>query len=128
LDVIYIVYTILLSLLYSGVWDVVKQNLLDKDTILNLNIVITELSSVHDHIKKECNIKETEEKQKTEQLALFAKSFSGSGTDGGFSRKKKLKKNKSKPKLRPADISYHTCDKKRHWAPKCPKKRESKVK
>ena len=57
---------ILLSLLQSGVWDVVKQNLLDKDTILNLNIITAKLLSVHNYIKREYNIKETKKKQKAE--------------------------------------------------------------
>ena len=66
LDNIYIVHVILLSLPQSGVWNVVKQNLLDKDTILNLNIVTAELLSVHNHIEREHNIEETEKKQKAE--------------------------------------------------------------
>jgi len=45
---------------------VVKQNLLDKGTALNLDIVTTELLSVHDHMEREHNIEETEEKQKAE--------------------------------------------------------------
>ena len=52
-----------------------KQNLLDKDTVLNLDIVIAELLSVYDRMKREHNIEETEKKHKTEQLALFAKSL-----------------------------------------------------
>jgi len=55
LDDIYIIHTILLSLPQFGIWDVVKQNLLDKDTILNLDIDTTELLSVYDHMKREHN-------------------------------------------------------------------------
>ena len=66
LDDIHIVHAILLSLLQSGVCNVIKQNLLDKDTALNLDIVTAELLSVHDCMEIVCNIKETEKKQKTE--------------------------------------------------------------
>ena len=54
----------------------VKQNLLDKSTALNLNIVTTKLLSVYNCIKREHNIEETEKKQKAKQLVLFVKSFS----------------------------------------------------
>jgi len=93
---------------------VVKQNLLDKGTALNLNIVTTELLSVHDHIKREHNIEETEKKQKVKQSVLFAKSPSSDRMSGGFFGKKKSKKVKSKSKLRPADTSCHTCGEKKH--------------
>ena len=39
-----------------------------------------------------------------------------------------MKKGKSKFKLRPADMCCCIHCKKRHWAPKCPKKRKSKTK
>jgi len=79
-----------------------------------LDIVTAELLSVHHCIEREYNIKETEKKQKTEQLALFAKSLSSSGISGGFSKKKKSKKIKSKFKLRPTDTSCYIYSKKRH--------------
>ena len=53
-----------------------KQNLLDKSTALNLNIVTAKLLSVYNCIKREHNIEETEKKQKAKQLVLFVKSFS----------------------------------------------------
>ena len=127
LDDIHIVHAILLSLLQSGVCDVMKQNLLNKGTALNLDIVTAKLLSVHHCIERVCNIEETEKKQKAEQLALFAKFPSSSGISGGFSGKKKSKKIKSKSKLRPADTSYHICGKKRHWITECSKKRENKA-
>ena len=40
---------------------------------------------------------------------------------------KKLKKDKSKSKLRLANMSCHTYDKKEHWISECPKKKESKT-
>jgi len=65
-------------------------------------------------MEREHNIKETEKKQKTEQLALFVKSPSSGGMSGSFFRKKKLKKVKFIFKLRPTDTSCHTCGEKRH--------------
>ena len=91
-----------------------KQNLLDKGTALNLDIVTTELLSVHDYMEREHNIEETKKKQKAEQLALFAKSFSSGEMSGGFSGKKKSKKVKYKSKLRPADMSCHIYGEKGH--------------
>jgi len=49
LDNIHVVYAILLSLPCSNIWDVVKQNLLDKGKALTLNMVSAELISVHYH-------------------------------------------------------------------------------
>ena len=66
-------------------------------------------------------------KQKAEHLALFAKSSSSNRTSSGFFGKKKLKKNKSKSKLRPTNISYHICSEKEYQTPKCPKKRKNKT-
>ena len=87
---------------------------MDKGTVLNLDIVTTELLSVHNHMERKHNIKEIEMKYKAEQLALFAKFFSSGEISGGFSKKRRSKKIKSKSKLRPADISYHTCGEKGH--------------
>ena len=47
LDDVHVVYAILLSLLCSNIWDIVKQNLLDKESELTLNTVTAELLSVH---------------------------------------------------------------------------------
>ena len=40
----------------------VKQNLLDKGTTLNLDIITAKLLSIHDYIEREHNIEETEKK------------------------------------------------------------------
>ena len=90
----------------------VKQNLLDKGTVLNLDIVTAELLSVHDHIERKYNIKEIEKKQKAEQLALFIKSPSSSRTSGSFFEKKKSKKVQSKSKPRSANTSCQICSEK----------------
>jgi len=66
LEDIHIVHAILLSHSRSGIWDVVKQNLLDKGSRLTLNAVIAELLSVSDCIKRECQLGESEKKQKTD--------------------------------------------------------------
>jgi len=69
------IHTILLSLPCSSIWDIVKQNLLDKGIVLNLNIITTELFFVYDCTEKKQHLKETETKQKTDWLILFSKSF-----------------------------------------------------
>jgi len=46
LDDIYVVYAILLSLPRSSIWDVIKQNLLDKGKALTLDMVSAKLISV----------------------------------------------------------------------------------
>ena len=66
LDDIHVIHAILLSLPRSGLWDIVKQNLLDKGTALTLDIVTTELLSVHDHTERERILDEKE--GKTERL------------------------------------------------------------
>ena len=53
LEDIHIVHAILLSLPRSGIWNVVKQNLLDKGSGLTLNAVTAELLSVSDCIERE---------------------------------------------------------------------------
>ena len=50
---IHIIHTILLSLSCSGIWDVVKQNLLDKGSGLTLNAITAKLLSVSDCIETE---------------------------------------------------------------------------
>ena len=104
-----------------------KQNLWNKGTVLNLDIVITELLSVYDCIESMCNIEETEKKQKAKQLALLTKFPSSSGVSGSFSGKKKSKKVRSKSKLRHADMSCHTCGEEGYWIPEYPKKKENKA-
>ena len=62
LEDIHIVHAILLSLSCSGIWDVVKQNLLDKGSGLTLNAVTVKLLSVSDCIKRERQLDESEKK------------------------------------------------------------------
>ena len=123
LEDIHIVYAILLSLPRSGIWDVVKQNLLDKGSGLTLNAVTANLLSVSDHIERERQLDESEKKQKADQLALLAKS--SSNTDNPR-KSKNMKKGKFKPKWRSTGSTCHTCGEKGHWSSKCPKKGEDK--
>ena len=50
------------------IWDVVKQNLLDKGSGLTLNAVTAELLSVSNCIERERQLDESEKKQKADQL------------------------------------------------------------
>jgi len=102
---------------------VVKQNLLDKGSGLTLNAVTAELLSVSDRIERECQLDESEKKQKTDQLALLAKSSSNTDNPG---KSKNMRKGKFKPKWRSTGSTCHTCGEKGHWSPKCPKKGEDK--
>jgi len=66
LNDIHVIHAILLSLPHSGLWDIVKQNLLDKGTALTLDIVTAELLSVHDRTERECILDEMEKRQKSD--------------------------------------------------------------
>jgi len=101
---IHIVHTIFLLLPRSGIWDVVKQNLLDKDSRLTLNAVTAELLSVSDCIQREHQLDETD------QLALLAKSSSSVDNSG---KSKSARKGKLRQKWRPTGMC-HTCSEKGH--------------
>ena len=62
LEDIHIVHAILLSLPHSGIWDIVKQNLLYKGSGLTLNAVIAKLLSVSDCIEREHQLDKSEKK------------------------------------------------------------------
>ena len=127
LDDIHVIHAILLSLPRSGLWDIVKQNLLDKGTALTLDIVTAELLSVHNRTERKCILDETEKRQKSDQMALIAKlSLNSSARDSTPGTKKKFKKGKFKPWKRPTDTTCHNCGKKGHWSSDCPKKGESR--
>jgi len=66
LEDIHTVHAILLSLSHSDIWNVVKQNLLDKGSGLTLNGVTAELLPVSDCIEREHQLDESEKKQKTD--------------------------------------------------------------
>ena len=127
LDDTHIIYVILLSLLRSSIWDIVKQNLFDKGTTLSFNIVTAELLSVHDCIERECILDETEKRQKSDQIALVVKLSLGTSTKSNTpGMKKKFKKGHFKPWRQLTNIMYYFCGEKDHWSSDCPKKRENK--
>jgi len=127
LDNIHIIHAILLSLPHSSIWDIVKQNLLDKGTTLSLNIVTAELLSVHDRMERERILDETEKRQKSDQMALVAKSSLGTSTKSNTpGTKKKFKKGHFKPWRQPTNTTCYFCGEKGHWSSDCPKKGESK--
>jgi len=78
LDDILIIHAILHSLPRSNIWDIIKQNLLDKGKGLTLDILTAELISVHDYAEHDCLADEKEKKAKSNQMVLFAKSTSSS--------------------------------------------------
>jgi len=127
LDDIHVIHAILLLLPRSGLWDIIKQNLLDKEMALTLDIVIAELLSVHNRTEREHILDETEKRQKYDQMALIAKSSLNSSARGSTpGMKKKFKKGKLKPWKRPTNTTCHNCSEKGHWFSDCPKKGESR--
>lgn len=85
----------LLSLPYLTIWDVIKQNLLDKRKTLTLDMMTTKLIAVTNQTEWDCQAKKTEKKAKAEQLALFAKLESLDAEDFSGENKKRLKKNQN---------------------------------
>ena len=63
LDDILIVDTILYFLPYFNIQDIVKWNLLDKEKGLTLDILITDLISIHDYAKHNCLAVENKKSQ-----------------------------------------------------------------
>ena len=85
LDDILVVHAILHSLPCSNIWDIVKQNLLDKGKALTLDLLSAELISVHDYAEHDHQANENEKKSKSDQMLLLAKlapSLSYSGRRG----------------------------------------------
>jgi len=64
LDDILIIHAILYSLSCSNIWDVIKQNLLDKGKDLILDILTVKLISVHNYAKHDYLADENEKKAK----------------------------------------------------------------
>ena len=100
-----------------------KQNLLDKGSGLTLNAVTAEFLSVSDHLERERQMDDFGKKPKTNPLALFAKLSLGGENPG---KRKGIKGGKFKPRPRWAESTCHTCSKKEHWSPDCPKRGEGK--
>jgi len=86
-----------------------------KESSLTLSQAIMSLNSLYDHM--------TQNKKKTEHLALVAKSQEASNYGNTVEKKKKFKKKTSSP--RPDDIC-HTYGQKGHWCLMCPQKGKKK--
>jgi len=76
LEDILIIHAILYSLPYFNIWDIIKQNLLDKGKGLTLDVLTAELISVHDYSKHNHLTDEKDKKAKSDQIALFTKPLS----------------------------------------------------
>ena len=117
LEDILVVHAILYSLSCSNIWDVVKQNLLDKGKGLTLDIFTAELISVYKYFEHDCFADKKDKKAKSDQIALFTK-FSLSSNDSRKKEKKvKYLDKGKKSQTQPVDIKYHVCGQEGHQAP-----------
>ena len=80
LDDVLIIHAILHSLPRSNIWDVVKQNLLDKGKGLTLDILTAELISVHDYAERDRLADKKEKKAKSDQVVLLSKEYAGTSS------------------------------------------------
>jgi len=88
-------------------------SLIEKGSSLTLSQATMSLNSLYDRM--------TQNKGKTEHLALVAKSQGASNHGNTTEKKKKFKKKTFNPK--PDDIC-RTCGQKGHWNPTCPQKKK----
>jgi len=122
LEDILIVHAILHSLLCSNIWDIVKQNLLDKGKDLTLDVLTAELISVYDYSKHDHLADEKNKKAKSDQIALFTKPLSSSNDSRKRGKKAKYLNKEKKPRTQPIGTKCHVCGQEGHWAPKCTSK------
>ena len=122
LDDIHVVHAILLSLPHSSIWDVIKQNLLDKGKALTLNMVSAKLISIHNCNECDQVVEETEKKAKAEQLVLFVKATGSFENSAKKNKKRKLVDKSKKPKVWLFGTKCNTYRQKGHWSPECPNK------
>jgi len=73
LEDILVVYAILHSLSHSNIWDIVKQNLLDKGKGPTLDILTIKLIFVYDYFEYDCFSNKKDKKAKYDQIAFFTK-------------------------------------------------------
>ena len=112
MDDMMLIYAIFCSLPNDNVeQNVLKMSLIEKGSSLTLSQAMMSLNGLYDHM--------TQNKGKTEHLALVAKSQGASNNGNTAGKKKKFKKKTFNPK--PDDIC-RTCGQKGHWSPTCPQK------
>ena len=119
LENILVIHAILHSLPRSNIWDVVKQNLLDKGKGLTLDVLTAELISVHDYSEHDHLADEKDKKAKSNQIALFTKPSSSSNDSRKREKKAKHLDKGKKPRTQPAGTKCHVCGQEGHWAPEC---------
>ena len=122
LEDILVVYAILHSLPRSNIWDVVKQNLLNKGKGLILDVLTVELISVYNYSEHDRLANEKDKKAKSDQIALFTKPLSSSNDSRKRGKKAKHLDKGKKPRTRPAGTKCYVCSQERHWAPECTSK------
>ena len=114
MDDIMLAYAIFRSLPNDNVeWNVLKTSLIEKGSSLILSQATTSLNGLYDCM--------TQNKRKTEHLALVAKSQGASNHGNTSGKKKTFKKKTFNPK--PDDICC-TCGQKGHWSPMCPQRKK----
>jgi len=123
LDNILVVHAILHSLPHSNIWDIVKQNLLDKEKAFTLDFLSAELISVHNHAERDHQANKNEKKSKSNQMLLLAKSTppqNYSGRRGGRPNDRSRR-----PRNCPTGTRCYTCNQEGHWASECPTNKSS---
>ena len=126
LDDILVVHAILHSLPYSNIWDIIKQNLLDKRKALTLDLLSAELISVHDHAERDCQANENEKKSKSNQMLLLAKSAPSLSYSGRRGRRGGRPGDRSRrSRGHPTGTKCYICNQEGHWAPECPTNKSS---
>jgi len=115
LDNILVVHAILYSLPCSNIWDVVRQNLLDKGNNLTLDLLTAKLILVYGYSKRDCLANESKKEVKSKQMALFTKSILSSNNSGKRVKSGDKSNDKAKkPKAHSSDNKCHFCGKLGH--------------
>ena len=99
---ILVIHGILHSFPCFNIWDVVKQNLFDKEKDLTLDILTIELISIYKYSKCNCLANKKDKKAKFDQIAFFTKSLSSSNNS-----RKKRKKVKNLDKKKKSQTRYY---------------------
>ena len=119
LDDILIIHAILYSLSCSNIWDVIKQNLLDKGKDLILDILTVKLISVHNYAKHDYLADENEKKAKYNQVVLFTRSMSSLNNSKKREKKVKYFNKERKSKTQPSGTKCYICNQVGHQALEC---------